>query len=186
MNKDMRNFCKLCVFAGSIFLLSPLYGHNRKAEAEIVPASRIGEYVTRFNETDDELTVQLIPDSKAAKFLSENIPRFECPDRELEEIYYFRWWTFRKHIKQTPEGYIISEFLPSVGWAGKYNGISCAAMHHYNEGRWLCYAAEYPGKKYKRGKGLQVFVDGVLKGKSGKIGRLSIDLGEEKVNDIIN
>ena len=32
------------------------------------------------------------------------------------------------------------------------------------------------GKKYKRGKGLQVFVDGVLKGKSDKIEKLSVDL----------
>jgi hypothetical protein len=93
--------------------------------------------VSRFNETDEELTVQMIPNSGAADFLIANIPRFECPDKQLEEIYYFRWWTFRKHIKQTPDGYIITEFLPAVPWAGKYNGISCPAMHHYNEGRWL-------------------------------------------------
>ncbi|MDR1584478.1 MAG: hypothetical protein LBS55_14705 [Prevotellaceae bacterium] len=120
-----------------LFLLSPLYGQNRQVEKEIIPLSRVKEYAGQFNKTDNELYVQLIPNSEATEFLLENIPRFECPDRELEEIYYFRWWTFRKHVKQTPDGYIISEFLPPVGWAGKYNGISCAAMHHYNEGRWL-------------------------------------------------
>jgi hypothetical protein len=127
----------MCVF------LSPLYGQNRQAGEGIIPASRIEEYVSRFNETDNELYAQLIPNSGAAKFLSANIPRFECPDKELEEIYYFRWWTYRKHIRQTPDGYIISEFLPPVGWAGKYNGINCAAMHHYNEGRWLRNAGDY-------------------------------------------
>jgi hypothetical protein len=125
----------------SILLLSaflcPLYGQSRQSDEEIIPLSRVKEYAEQFNKTDDELTVQLIPNSEAAEFLSENIPRFECPDREQEEIYYFRWWTFRKHIKQTPDGYIISEFLPDVPWAGTYNGISCSAMHHYNEGRWL-------------------------------------------------
>ncbi|MDR0698872.1 MAG: hypothetical protein LBG28_06615 [Tannerella sp.] len=115
----------------------PLYGQDRQATEGIIPLSKVEEYVEQFNATDDELTVQLIPNSEAAEFLSENIPRFDCPDKELEEIYYFRWWTFRKHIKQTPDGYIISEFLPAVSWAGKYNGISCPAMHHYNEGRWL-------------------------------------------------
>jgi hypothetical protein len=87
----------------SLFLLSPLYGQNKQAE-EIIPSSLVRKYVNRFNEADNELYVQLIPNSEAAKFLSENIPRFECPDRELEEIYYFRWWTFCKHIRQTPEG----------------------------------------------------------------------------------
>jgi hypothetical protein len=126
----------------SVFL-SPLHGQNRQATEEIIPLSRVKEYVEQFNKTDNELTVQLIPNNAAADFLTGNIPRFECPDKELEEIYYFRWWTFRKHIKQTPEGFIISEFLPSVQWAGKYNGISCAAMFHYNEGRWLRRAADY-------------------------------------------
>jgi hypothetical protein len=31
------------------------------------------------------------------------------------------------------------------------------------------------GKKYKRGKGLQVFADGVLKGESAKIGQLRLE-----------
>ena len=56
--------------------------------------------------------------------MEENVPRFECPDKELEEIYYFRWWTFRKHIKETPDGFVITEFLPKVSWSGKYNKIS--------------------------------------------------------------
>ena len=61
----------------------------------------------------------------------------DCPDKDIEQIYYFRWWTFRKHIKQTPEGFVITEFLSPVGWAGKYNTINCAAAHHLHEGRWL-------------------------------------------------
>jgi hypothetical protein len=121
----------LCVF------LSPLYGQIDRVEEEIIPLSLVRNYVERFNDADEELTVQMIPNSGAADFLTTNIPRFECPDKQLEEIYYFRWWTYRKHIKQTPEGYIITEFLPTVPWSGKYNGICCPAMHHYNEGRWL-------------------------------------------------
>jgi hypothetical protein len=120
-----------------IIFLSPLYGQNKQTEKEIISSSLVREYVNRFNATDNELTVQLIPNNGAADFLIENVPRFECPDKQLEEVYYFRWWTYRKHVKQTPDGYIITEFLPAVSWAGKYNGISCPAMHHYNEGRWL-------------------------------------------------
>jgi hypothetical protein len=112
-------------------------------EQVFIPPSLVDEYAERFNRADEELYQTFIPNNASADFLAGNIPRFECPDKELEEIYYFRWWTFRKHIRQTQEGFIISEFLPSVSWAGKYNGISCAAMHHYNEGRWLHNAGDY-------------------------------------------
>jgi hypothetical protein len=93
--------------------------------------------VEDFNKNDDEIYTQYIPNSKAEEFLKENIPYFNCPDQELEKTYYFRWWTFRKHIKMTPAGFIITEFLPEVSWAGKYNSICCPAGHHFYEGRWL-------------------------------------------------
>jgi hypothetical protein len=94
-------------------------------------------YITDFNKNDDEIYVQYYPNYKADEFLKENIPYFNCPDQELEKTYYFRWWTFRKHIKMTPAGFVITEFLPDVSWAGKYNSISCPAGHHFYEGRWL-------------------------------------------------
>ena len=94
-------------------------------------------YVDRFNEHDEALYPQHVPNAAAWDFLQANIPRFECPDKELEETYYFRWWTYRKHIKQTPDGFVITEFLPKVGWSGKHNTISCPAGHHFYEGRWL-------------------------------------------------
>jgi predicted GH43/DUF377 family glycosyl hydrolase len=94
-------------------------------------------YIDRFNQQDEELYVQQVPNAAAYDFLKENIPLLDCPDKQLEEIYYFRWWTYRKHIKKTPVGFVITEFLPNVGWSGKYNTISCPAGHHFYEGRWL-------------------------------------------------
>jgi len=55
----------------------------------------------------------------------------------VEEMYYFRWWSFRKHIVKTPNGFVFTEFLTPVSWAGDYNTISCAAGFHLMEGRWL-------------------------------------------------
>ena len=97
----------------------------------------VADYVAEFNSTDEEIYVQMYDNSEAEQFLKDNIPFFECPDKELEKTYYFRWWTYRKHIKETPEGYVISEFLPEVSWAGKYNAICCPGMHQFAEGRWL-------------------------------------------------
>jgi hypothetical protein len=66
-----------------------------------------------------------------------NIPWLDTPDPELNEIYYFRWYAFQKHLKRIPGGYIITEFLDNVSWAGKYNAIDCPAGHHIREARWL-------------------------------------------------
>lgn len=94
-------------------------------------------YINKFNENDEELTIQMISNSQAAKWIEEEVPVFECSDSLLEEIYYFRWWVFRKHIKKTKNQRIITEFLPAVPWAGPYNSINCANGHHIAEARWL-------------------------------------------------
>lgn len=109
-------------------------GHNSKG---FIKEDKLSSYIKTFNKFDDELYIQDIPNSQAEEFLKNNIPLLDCPDKQLEQTYYFRWWTYRKHIKQTPAGYVISEFLPDVYWSGKYNSISCAAAHHFYEGRWL-------------------------------------------------
>lgn len=106
--------------------------HLDKAGEESVRA-----YVSEFNAADEELYVRTFSNESAAEFLNENIPVFDCPDQELEKTYYFRWWTYRKHVRETPEGYVVTEFLPDVKWAGKYNVINCPAEHHFREGRWL-------------------------------------------------
>ena len=94
-------------------------------------------YVQQFNANDQELYAQHVPNARAWEFLSRNVPLLDCPDPELQEIYYFRWWTFRKHLKATPDGFVVTEFLPAVSWAGKHNTINCPAGHHFHEGRWL-------------------------------------------------
>lgn len=94
-------------------------------------------YIDSFNANDQELYPGYITNGAAWNFLKNNVPLFECPDKDIETTYYFRWWTYRKHIQKTPDGFVISEFLPPVPWAGKNNSIDCAAGHHFYEGRWL-------------------------------------------------
>ncbi len=65
------------------------------------------------------------------------IPLFDCSNKKITEVYYYRWNLFCKHIRKTPEGHVITEFYPEVPWAKKYNTISCPAGHHLYEGRWL-------------------------------------------------
>jgi len=94
-------------------------------------------HVARFNAGDRSHGGQAVSNEAAADWMVKNVPLFECPDPEIEEIYHFRWWTFRKHVKETSDGFVITEFLPTVNWSGKHNTISCPASHHFREGRWL-------------------------------------------------
>lgn len=113
-------------------------------------------YLDSFNANDHEIYPGYITNGAAWNFLKNNIPLFECPNKNIEEIYYFRWWTYRKHIKLTPDGFIITEFLPDVPWAGKYNSIDCAAGNHICEGRWLAdpiYMDDYSRFWFREGGG---------------------------------
>jgi hypothetical protein len=94
-------------------------------------------HIDRFNTMEPEGVVNLIPNAHAWDWISRSVPLFSCPDPDMEEIYYFRWWSYRKHIKQTPVGRIVTEFIEPVRHAGPFNSISCAFGHHLAEGRWL-------------------------------------------------
>lgn len=103
----------------------------------LLPRDTFRPHVARFNAADPETVTNHIPNAAAADWLAAHAPRFECPDAEVTEIWHFRWWTFRKHLRQTPAGFVITEFLPPVKHAGAHNTISCAAGFHLAEGRWL-------------------------------------------------
>ncbi len=104
---------------------------------------KLKRYVELFNEQDEEAYKNEIDNSHALEWLAEQIPLFECPDEDIERTYYFRYWTYRKHIKSTPVGYVITEFLPRVPWGGRWGEINAAAGHHIYEGRWLRDSAKY-------------------------------------------
>lgn len=94
-------------------------------------------YVDKFNSDDYECYKQDTDNAHAFEWLRENAPLFECPDETIEEIFYFRLWTLRKHIKTTPDGVMITEFLPSVPWGGTHNTIIAPTHHHIAEAKWL-------------------------------------------------
>jgi hypothetical protein len=105
--------------------------------AFVLDSGQFRRYLDAFNSADAETIVNFIPNAVAWDWMKANISLFECPDKKFEQVYYYRWWTFRKHIKHTAGGYVVTEFLAPVGHSGKYNTISCALGHHIYEGRWL-------------------------------------------------
>src|SRR5271154_2347685 len=128
----------------SLVLLVQMCWPGTVMEAHVsspVPANRLLDpesfhsYFTRFAAQEHAF----LKDEPSLKWewFERNIPWLDVPDKSLEEIYYFRWYAFQKHIRQSPDGYLISEFLDNVSWAGKFNTIDAAAGDHVREARWL-------------------------------------------------
>lgn len=123
--KSRRNHLALLLL---LFLVSPAFGDENRM---VLKPSVFSHYIGRFNTMEDENITNTISNADSETWLAREIPYFECPDREVEEMYYFRWWSFRKHLEKTPDGYELSEFLtrPAPG--------SSALGHQIVEGRWL-------------------------------------------------
>ncbi|MDE6692654.1 MAG: six-hairpin glycosidase [Muribaculaceae bacterium] len=123
----------------AIFRIANFKTSSKDADgtSAILKYDDFAHYADYFNGMEDENIVQAIPNAGASEWMKSNIPLFECPDGDLEEMYYYRWWTLRKHIKDTPVGYGMTEFLVDRNYADKYNLIACAIGHHIYESRWL-------------------------------------------------
>jgi hypothetical protein len=126
-------------FAALVFLVLGLF-HVHSESKEISRQSLLDpqsyrHYFEQFTADEKDMLGQSEP--LQWEWFEQNIPWLDVPDKSLEEIYYFRWYSFQKHIKQTPSGFVIDEFSVNVPWAGKYNTISAAAGHHIREARWL-------------------------------------------------
>ncbi len=105
--------------------------------AAVLRYDDFAHYAERFNSMEDENIVTTIPNAASSEWMRNNIPLFDCPQENFREMYYYRWWTLRKHIKRTPVGYGMTEFLVDRSYADRYNLIACAIGHHIMETRWL-------------------------------------------------
>jgi hypothetical protein len=74
-----------------------------------------------------------------APWYLENTPFFECSDKQIEQVYYYRWKLYKAHIRNVgPNEYVTTEFINDMGWdRDPYSTINAATMHHIYEGRWL-------------------------------------------------
>jgi hypothetical protein len=68
-----------------------------------------------------------------------NIPFLDIPDQQIEDVYYYRWRTWKEHLRYTnpTDGWISTEFLDCCGYAAPYQAINAAAGFHIAEGRWV-------------------------------------------------
>ena len=129
---------------------------EEKGTAYILGKEDLEAHVAYFNRMEDENIAQAIPNDASLDWLEANIPLFDCPQDNFREMWYYRWWTLRKHLIETPEGHAFTEFLVERSYADRYNLIACAMGHHIMEARWLAnrqYLDEYIHVWYRGNEG---------------------------------
>jgi hypothetical protein len=109
---------------------------EKTAGAGLLNADDYAHYVEYFNTMEpEEANYGIIRNAQAWDWMAANVPLFNCPDNWFEEIYYYRWWCLRKHIKYPSNygypGFGVTEFIT---WD---NPNSSAFGHHVAEMRWL-------------------------------------------------
>lgn len=115
--------CRLALAAGA--------GHA--AGPALLSTATLERHVGKFNAMEPEAVVNHVPNAAAAAWLAANVPRFECSDAAVEEVYWFRWWALRKQLRHDPGSgrYVFGEFI------NRARPVSSALGHHLMEGRWL-------------------------------------------------
>ena len=127
----VKTFVFLCAF------VSLWFNSSAQLKPLVLKQEQFKHYVDYFNKMEDPNIEQAIPNTRSWEWMKKNIPLFECPQQNFEEIFYYRWWTLRKHIKKTEKGFVFTEFLIQRSYADKYNLISSGLGHHIYESRWL-------------------------------------------------
>ncbi|MEO7992275.1 MAG: discoidin domain-containing protein [Chryseolinea sp.] len=107
----------------------------------------IGTLLILFFGCKEEINVAILDRNALAKeyyqedaqWYLDNIPFFECSDKQIEQVYYYRWKMYKAHIRNVGENqYVITEFIDHMGFdRAPYCTINAASMHHIHEGRWL-------------------------------------------------
>ena len=72
------------------------------------------------------ITQETFWDNRDVDWFAANIPLFECPDRELQTTWYYRWELITKHLTygSPNSGYSFTEFIDRPFWSGTYGAIS--------------------------------------------------------------
>jgi len=93
-------------------------------------------YAEQFARDEREATGKGAAD--AWPWIQAHIPLFESSEKSFEEMYYFRWYAWQKHVVKTRHGFLIAEWLPKPDAAdGNFGVLPDAAPMHLGEARWL-------------------------------------------------
>jgi hypothetical protein len=122
-----------------LFLAAALHAQPAAPGAAVLKPADYRHYVDLFHEQEREATGKLYEGEGGEDtwtWMQHEIPWFDSSDKQFEEMYYFRWYAWKKHLVKTPAGYIITEWLPKPAMAD-FGALPDAAPFHIAEARWL-------------------------------------------------
>ena len=136
--------------ASAVWIAAPLFVViTLHAQSSATPPSTTGaavlrpadysHYVDTFRDQERQATGKLYEGEGGEdtwSWMQCEIPWFDSSDKHFEEMYYFRWYAWKKHLVKTPQGYLITEWLPKPAMAD-YGALPDAAPFHIAEARWL-------------------------------------------------
>jgi hypothetical protein len=126
---------RLLTFVSAAALLQ-LSAFAQSGSFTALRATDYRHYATEF--AADELAATGTRPVDEWPWMEANIPLFDSSDKQFEEMYYFRWYAWEKHLVDTPHGYVITEWLPKPeAPGGLFGALPDAAPFHLGEARWL-------------------------------------------------
>ena len=139
MNRFVRNMiCNgmICNSAGALLLGVVGNGLAQRPSTAVLKPETFHHYTQKFEQQEQHATGKMPVDSWS--WLQANVPWFESSDKQFEEMYYFRWYAWQKHVVHTRRGWVITEWLPKPEMPdGFYGALPDAAPLHLGEARWL-------------------------------------------------
>jgi hypothetical protein len=119
----------------------PSSAPQSESAASVLNPADYRHYVDTFRQQEREATGKLYEGEggeDAWLWMQREIPWFDASDKSFEEMYYFRWYAWKKHLVKTPHGYLITEWLPKPEFPdGSFGALPDAAPFHIAEARWL-------------------------------------------------
>ena len=129
-------------FATILYSQQPSQEHPQPpSTATMLHPADYEHYITQFRMQEREATgtEYLGEDNEDPwTWMQREIPWFDSSNKQFEEMYYFRWYAWKKHLVKAPTGYIITEWLPKPDVKdGTFGALPDAAPFHIAEARWL-------------------------------------------------
>ena len=136
LRRPLRCLAAACLVCTAVVQASSLAAQTQ-ARAGVFTVLQPGDYrhyEAQFARDEREATGKTPEDEWP--WMVANIPLFSSSDKQFEEMYYFRWYAWEKHLVDTPKDYIITEWLPKPA-SPYYGALPDAAPFHLREARWL-------------------------------------------------
>ena len=127
----MPRFCRLSGLVAALIVF-PVIVSARVDSPSVLKPEAFAHHIEYFNTMENENVTNLVPNAQSWEWLQAQVPFFECSQPEVEQIYWYRWWSLRKHLRKAESGhFVFTEFLT------RPNPVSSGLGHHLMEMRWL-------------------------------------------------